>query len=542
MSVTYGTLYETWMVGTSPTATVARMVRTVLGYLAGAVGAEDWITMAVLPEHHAVVLLDGALTTTTVTSQTRANYRNYVRRLYRFARAEGIEMDGASSTKLWAPAPNHGTVTRRAQVAYDRFVRWAIGRGIWPDTVQPKHLLDWALSEKNRSNGHWRKDFDRLQSAWCELEKTGAVCAITFPSLPAPLNSKYRVDVEEWPEHLAHEWQRICKSAMAPLRNGGMRPWREKTRNGYQGVLCRFLGWAAKEHPERDLSTETWASLLTAENCQEFINWLVARSGKDSVNHAHTAMLRAIRGLHRFELGSSREVVQSFTDLCRRCEVEERDKAVRMAPFPVVEQGYRKLLDKVTAAMNCNDRKLSDPALAKLQADAIILGLLTTRALRRLNIVNIRLGTNLVQNGDGYALRYAAAEMKGHRRFDVTVPAELVPTITDYLHRGYRALAGRMPADGDLLLLTSRGTPVGEDGFGARVGSLTQKYVGKRLHPHLFRHIVATHAAQVWRMTPTELAAFLAHRNVLTVMKYYEVTSPSRAAERFDSFRNGKVQ
>ena len=44
--------------------------------------------------------------------------------------------------------------------------------------------------------------------------------------------------------------------------------------------------------------------------------------------------------------------------------------------------------------------------------------------------------------------------------------------------------------------------------------------------------------ARVRKMTPTELAAFLAHRSVLTVMKYYEMTSPARAAERFDVLRD----
>jgi len=37
-------------------------------------------------------------------------------------------------------------------------------------------------------------------------------------------------------------------------------------------------------------------------------------------------------------------------------------------------------------------------------------------------------------------------------------------------------------------------------------------------------------------MTPTELAAFLAHRSFNTVMKYYEVTNPTQAAERLDTF------
>jgi len=74
--------------------------------------------------------------------------------------------------------------------------------------------------------------------------------------------------------------------------------------------------------------------------------------------------------------------------------------------------------------------------------------------------------------------------------------------------------------------------------FGPRVEHLSSRPIRKRLNPHLFGHIVATHAAQVWRMTPTALAAFLAHRSVLTVMKYYEVTGPAKAAERVDGFRN----
>ena len=73
--------------------------------------------------------------------------------------------------------------------------------------------------------------------------------------------------------------------------------------------------------------------------------------------------------------------------------------------------------------------------------------------------------------------------------------------------------------------------------FHNRVIRLSHKLVGKPLHPHIFRHMVATHAAQVWKLTPTELAAFLAHRNPMTLMKFYEVTDPAKAAARVDEFR-----
>ena len=66
---------------------------------------------------------------------------------------------------------------------------------------------------------------------------------------------------------------------------------------------------------------------------------------------------------------------------------------------------------------------------------------------------------------------------------------------------------------------------------------MSRRLIGKPINAHLFRHIVATQAAQVWKLTPTELAAFLAHRSPLTCMKYYEVTNPALAARRVDEFR-----
>ncbi|MEE9296696.1 MAG: hypothetical protein V3W34_17265, partial [Phycisphaerae bacterium] len=76
--------------------------------------------------------------------------------------------------------------------------------------------------------------------------------------------------------------------------------------------------------------------------------------------------------------------------------------------------------------------------------------------------------------------------------------------------------------------------------FGAIVKRLSRRLIGKPINAHLYRHIVATHAAQVWKLTPTELAAFLGHRSPMTVMKFYEVTNPTLAAERVDRFRSGE--
>lgn len=540
MTTTFGQLYEAWTARTAPTPATARMTRTTLKYLARAIGADDWTAVAVLPDQHAMVLLDAALTGTSLGSQSRSNYRNYLRRFYRFAADSGIRFSEDGADQLWPPAPDGSSIQRRSQVAYQNFVKWAISRGIWPATVRAENVHAWALDQRLAGNDHWRQDYQRLQQAWEAHAGDRRLRALRFPPLPAPINQKFAVSVEDWAAHLQDEWQRLCRDASAPLRNGGQRPWRQITRQRYEAMLTRFIGWFAMEYPGIDMHAETWASLLSPARCQSYLNWLVARSGKNCLNPWHTSFLRAVRGFHRFLLGSPPEVVQQLTELCKRCEVEERDKASRMVPYPVVLRGYGEVLEKATDAMRGRGhRRIDGQQLAQLQVDAIVLGLLTTRALRRANIIGIRIGQNLVCTEEGCDLRFASHEMKGHRRFDTQLPAELVPVVKEYLRSGYRALTGRKLEDGDFLLVTRRGTPLDAATFTSLVARLTKKHMGRRLNPHLFRHIVATHAAQVWRMTPPELAAFLAHRNVTTVMRYYEVTNPIRAAQRIDAFRNG---
>jgi site-specific recombinase XerD len=491
----------------------------------------------VLPEQQALVALDAAMDQTKLTSPSRSNYRGYLRRLYRFALQEGLDLSDNADQSLWPSAPSNDGVSRRAQVAYDRFVRWAIGRSVWPTNVRAKDVLDWSLHEKSQSNQHWRKDYERLQAAWNASTGKGTLPGIEFLPLPPKLNGKYALPLEQWPGHLLHEWQRMCNDASVPLRKGGMRPWRDVTRQLYESRLTLFLGWFGSQGSATDVSGETWASLLSADRCRDYLNWLVVRSGKKCLNPSHTAFLRMVRGFHRFLLGSPHTTIDQFKDLCARCEVEGRDKASRMVRYSTLLQAWQDLLGRVMKAMR-SGRSGSDAAtLASRQVNVLILGLLATRALRRLNIVTIRLGTNLVRTEDGFVLRFTGDEMKGHRRFETTVPDELTPILEDYLRRGYRALSGRQPADGDLLLLSRNGTPFELGSLGQKVKRLTKRLIGKRVNPHLFRHIVATHAAQVWKMTPTELAAFLDHKSVLTVMKYYEVTSPTQAARRMDELR-----
>lgn len=193
-------------------------------YLATALDRDDWSKIQVMSQQQALVLLDAAMATKDLRSQSRSNYRNYLRHIYRFAADEGLDVSGGDDTHLWPALPEHNGTLRRTAVAYDRFVKWAIGCGLWPGMARASDLVNWALDEKVGSNLHWRKDYERLTDAWQILVEHDGVRSLAFASLPAKLNERYAVSIAEWPAHLRTEWQRMCRDASAPLRKGGMRP------------------------------------------------------------------------------------------------------------------------------------------------------------------------------------------------------------------------------------------------------------------------------------------------------------------------------
>ena len=148
----------------------------------------------------------------------------------------------------WTPGrtrlPPLEGITWRLDPGTDLVVQ-AIGRGLWPGTVRAGTLVDWALDEKGRSNPHWRKDYERLTDAWQILVEHDGVRSLAFASLPAKLNERYAVPIGEWPAHLRTEWQRMCRDASAPLRKGGMRPWRSDHEAALRAIAVEVPGLAS---------------------------------------------------------------------------------------------------------------------------------------------------------------------------------------------------------------------------------------------------------------------------------------------------------
>ncbi|HUU95275.1 MAG TPA: hypothetical protein VM487_06025 [Phycisphaerae bacterium] len=143
---TFEEFYEMWAAQTKPSKTTARMVRTALKYVAIAAGVDDWQNLAVMAEQRALLLLEAAMEETELRSQSRSNYRCYIRRIYRIRDPRGVPVVSDDAEGLWPSVPAASGTPSRAVAAYQRFIKWAVGHDIWPRNVEPDDLVQWALN------------------------------------------------------------------------------------------------------------------------------------------------------------------------------------------------------------------------------------------------------------------------------------------------------------------------------------------------------------------------------------------------------------
>src|SRR5262249_20125571 len=105
----------------------------------------------------------------------------------------------------------------------------------------------------------------------------------------------------------------------------------------------------------------------------------------------------------------------------------------------------------------------------------------------------IHLTNNIIRSGHGRAqrvfLHFAADQVKNGEPVEVELPPHLVTMIDTYLAR-YRPLLLAEPSDH--LFPARNGGPRSCSTIYGSVTSITRRYVGKPVNPHLFRHITAT--------------------------------------------------
>lgn len=162
---------------------------------------------------------------------------------------------------------------------------------------------------------------------------------------------------------------------------------------------------------------------------------------------------------------------------------------------------------------------VSDKQRALLFRDGLMLGLLIARPLRARTFIAIEIDRHLIQQTDGFVLRFAPEDMKDRKAHDMPVPIDLSEPMRRYLSH-YRPLL-LQGAVTSRLWVSVRGGALSIRGFSTHLADVTLREFGEALRPHAFRHIVATTIALTDPEHVNITASILGHSTLEMSQKHY---------------------
>jgi integrase/recombinase XerD len=211
-----------------------------------------------------------------------------------------------------------------------------------------------------------------------------------------------------------------------------------------------------------------------------------------------------------------------------RSQGSARRKGERIVPSSRLYDAGVRLLERTSAGA-----RLTSFARASAVRDGLMIALLAARPLRLKNFAGLCIGMHLRVSSDGYLIDVPADECKTGRAIETFVPEELCPWLAQYLewHRPL-LLAGRAF---DHVWINRSGRPFGLSSMSWRICELTQRLIGARVNPHLFRDCAATTIATVDPDHARMIAPLLGHATLRTAELHYNHARGLEAGRKYQA-------
>jgi integrase/recombinase XerD len=207
------------------------------------------------------------------------------------------------------------------------------------------------------------------------------------------------------------------------------------------------------------------------------------------------------------------------------------DKRRRLRPAAELAELGRRLMREAEAAKHWSPR-----ARAVHYRDGLMIALLAYRPVRIRNFAALRLGRQLLHQGERYWLAFAAEETKTGQPWEAVFPDALLPCLACYLDhhrpvllRGERHTA---PADIDALWVSEVGTQLELGALGTRIRKHTARAFGASVPPHWFRSAAATSIAIEEPKHVADARHVLGHASLTSTERYYNQARSLEASRR----------
>lgn len=307
--------------------------------------------------------------------------------------------------------------------------------------------------------------------------------------MPAP-SSHRALPIAAWPAADRKLWL-DATAPCGPLdevrRETG---WAEVTEKGVEAAYGRWLGWVVRY--DGAAMTLPAQMRVTPERIAEYQSWLSERVGDISVGFALLAIYRALRAM--CEKADLHWLLRLSQQVDRRA-APGRDKAARMVHSA-------KLRDLGVEMMRANRPGRAAPSIDSLikYRDGLLIAFLAVRPVRLSNIIEMRLGTNLLQRHPNWWLYWPSTDTKNGVEIDLPFPRDLRPFLETYLRRVRPPLllmrandkrASRNSKLVDSVWIAGTGGTMSKNALYSMTRTRTRERFGFAVNPNLFRDCLA---------------------------------------------------
>ena len=466
------------------------------------------------------------------------SYTNYLRILRQKAGELGWTECSPELASAWESARR---ATSKA-VGCSEIIRYAIQNAKKPSDFSESDLTNWAEAAVERG-----RRFEYIVTVKSRFRNRifQAELGSEFPNLLPPRKGrKYGIPMSEFPEPLQSQVTDLLRWKTAEF--APERPIRAKNRpisaRSLKGLISRLFGFVVGV---RARSVVDLRELLNYESVVEFVDWSVNQRGNSGrclwVEIGRIGGLRAYPGLDGHDFSW---LPKLMAQLPREQEtrVEERYDR-KWVPYEVLAKIPDQIRRDAAAISDLTENKK-----AQMARDALLIAWLTTLPWRQLNIRECKVlpfihGGNLSREEIPPhsviakpkwvedALRtnprqrfwqfyFRPLETKTGRAVRGVLPRQLLPLLEEYLDRHRAVLLGGH-TDPNTLFCNGRGHPFGRNDLLRLTGAITMKYAGRRVNPHLFRHIFAVRWLEDHPEGYLTLSKILWHSNINTTIRIY---------------------
>lgn len=326
----------------------------------------------------------------------------------------------------------------------------------------------------------------------------------------------------DWPDQDQRVWAELTSSGTL-FDDGIFATWSEGTARLRRQGYGQWLSYLVRKRP--DEIGRAPADRITLSTVRGFVEECEERLKDRSIYNLVTSLLVIAVGM-----GPDRDwcwLRRLQARLRRRLDDTSLPSRPEISADQVLNWSLRRLRE--VDAMD----GVTDLRRAIWFRQALMIGFLISRPVRRRALLSMQLGRQIVAQPDGYRLVFDAATMKDGRDRSYPLPQQLVEPMERYIehHRPVLLRGGSSAA----LWLNQYGNALTPDGLARELPKVTERHLGVALRPHAFRHVAATSIAERDPEHVGIIREILGHATLRTAEKHYNRAQQVDSCNRFQS-------